>query len=240
MVTIFNNKEEIAKHAADRFVTAATTAIAQRGKFIVALTGGSSPVGMYRLLATDEYQAKVNWEKVFVFWGDERWVPLADEKSNAKMSADALLNHVPIPHSNVFPMYSEKLRPEDAATEYENTIKNITGGNGVFDLILLGMGDDAHTASLFPGETVLEEKTKWVCAHYLKSQEMFRITLTAPLINKAREIIVITFGVQKATALHSVLKGAYDPEKYPTQLIQPQNGTLSFLVDEAAASLSNY
>jgi 6-phosphogluconolactonase len=236
MVKIFDTKEEIAGQAADLFVTAAHNAIQKRGRFVVALTGGSSPVALYKLLATPSYQEKIDWKKVFVFWGDERWVALDDDLSNAKMAFDTLLDKVNIPKSNIFPMYKEGISAEDYALEYENSIKSITGDDGRFDLILLGMGDDGHTASLFPGQAVLQEQDKWVAAYYLEPQTMFRITLTAPLINKARQIVVITFGENKAEALNEVLHGAYNPEKYPSQLIKPVDGELLFLTDKSATT----
>lgn len=234
MVSVFSNKEEITPYAANIFVAAAQNAIQKRGCFLVALTGGSSPVAIYKLLATPEYKAKIDWENIFVFWGDERWVPLDDERSNAKMSSDHLLNHVGIPKSNLFPMYKQGFSPEEYALQYEKLIKILTGEDGQFDLILLGMGDDGHTASLFPGEAVLHENNKWVSAYYLESQSMHRITLTAPFINRAKEIVVITFGENKAHALNEVLYGDYNPEKYPMQLIKPLDGKLLFLTDQAA------
>ncbi|MEC5165387.1 6-phosphogluconolactonase [Flavobacterium sp. PL11] len=234
MVSVFSSKEEITPHAANIFVAAAKNAIQKRGRFIVALTGGSSPVSIYKLLATPRYKAKIDWENIFVFWGDERWVPLDDERSNAKMSSDYLLNHVGIPKSNLFPMYKQGFSPEEYALKYEELIKSLIGEHGQFDLILLGMGDDGHTASLFPGEAVLHENNKWVSAYYLESQSMHRITLTVPFINRAKEIVVITFGKSKAHALNEVLYGDYNPEKYPTQLIKPLDGTLLFLTDQAA------
>jgi len=234
MVSIFNNNEEITPHAANIFVAAAQNAIQKRGRFLVALTGGSSPVSVYKLLATQHYKTKIDWENVFVFWGDERWVPIDDARSNAKMSFEYLLNHVGIPKSNLFPMYKEGFSPQEYALEYEKLIKSFTGADGEFDLILLGMGDDGHTASLFPGEAVLHENDKWVSAYYLESQSMYRITLTAPFINRAKEIVVITFGENKAHALNEVLYGVYNPQKYPMQLIKPLDGNLLFLTDQTA------
>ncbi len=239
MVRIFNTKEEIASPAADLFVTAAHNAIEKRGRFVVALTGGSSPVALYKLLATPAYQEKIDWEKVYVFWGDERWVPLDDALSNAKMANDTLLSHLSIPKNNIFPMYKEGVSAEAYAVEYEESIKSITGEDGQFDLILLGMGDDGHTASLFPGQAVLQEQDKWVAAYYLEPQSMFRITLIAALINRAKQIVVLTFGENKAQALNEVLHGAYNPEKYPTQLIKPLDGELLFLTDKAATSIES-
>lgn len=236
MIRIFNTKEEITPEAADLFVAAAQNAIQKRDRFLVALTGGSSPVAIYQLLATPQYKAKIDWDKVFIFWGDERWVALDDERSNAKMAFDNFLSHVGIPKSNIFPMYKEGFLAEDFALEYEKSIKSLTGGEGQFDLILLGMGDDGHTASLFPGEAVVQENHKWVSAYYLETQSMYRITLTAPIINKARQIVVVTFGENKAHALNEVLYGSYNPEQYPTQLIKPFDGELLFLTDLAATT----
>lgn len=235
MIQIYNNTEEINVKAADLFVAAAEKAITEKGKFTAVLTGGSSPAGIYKLLASDLYKNKINWNKVYIFWGDERWVPLNDDLSNAKMSYSTLLSHVPIPAENIFEMYKDGVTPEDYAVTYEQSIRKILGEEGKFDLILLGMGDDGHTASLFPGEAVLNEQTKWVDAYYLAPQKMHRITLTAPLINKAKQIVVVAFGEKKTHALKEVTTGAYNPSLYPMQLIKPESGELLFLVDKSAA-----
>lgn len=235
MIQIYNNTEEINTAAAALFVSAAQKAIAEKGKFTVVLTGGSSPAGIYKLLASDDYKTKIDWSKVYIFWGDERWVPLNDDLSNAKMSYAALLSHVPIPKANIFEMYKDGVTPEDYAITYENSIREVLGNEGKFDLILLGMGDDGHTASLFPNQAVLEEQNKWVSAYYLEPQKMHRITLTAPLINKAEKIVVVAFGEKKTHALKEVTTGTYNPTLYPMQLIKPVSGELLFLVDKVAA-----
>jgi 6-phosphogluconolactonase len=235
MIQIYNNTEEINITAADLFVASAQKAIAEKGKFTAVLTGGSSPAGIYKLLASDHYKNKIDWSNVFIFWGDERWVPLNDDLSNAKMSYAALLSHVPIPKANIFEMYAAGVTPEDYAVTYEESIRKVLGNEGKFDLILLGMGDDGHTASLFPGQEVLNEQDKWVSAYYLEPQKMHRITLTAPLINKAEKIVVVAFGEKKAPALKEVTTGTYNPETYPMQLIKPVSGELLFLVDKNAA-----
>lgn len=235
MIQIYNNTEEINTEAAALFVTSAEKAIAQKGKFTAVLTGGSSPAGVYKLLASDAYKNKIDWSKVFIFWGDERWVPLNDDLSNAKMSYATLLSHVPVAQENIFEMYKDGVTPEDYAITYEQSIRTVLGEEGKFDLILLGMGDDGHTASLFPGQAVLDEQKKWVAAYYLEPQKMHRITLTAPLINKAEKIVVIAFGEKKAHALKEVLHGDYNPNNYPMQLIKPETGELLFLVDKNAA-----
>lgn len=239
MIQIFNNTEEINKKAADIFVEASKKAIQEKGKFTAVLTGGSSPAGIYRLLASDDYKSKIDWEKVYIFWGDERWVPLDDDLSNTKMSYATLLSHVPIPESNIFPMYAENISAEDYAVKYEQILRDILGSEGKFDLILLGMGDDGHTASLFPGEEVLKEETKWVAAYRLEAQNMHRITLTAPIINKAKEIVVVAFGEKKTHALQEVLHGEYNPTLYPMQLVQRVSKDILFLVDQAAAGTEN-
>lgn len=234
MIQIYNNTEEINTAAASLFVAAAQKAIAEKGKFTAVLTGGSSPAGIYKLLASDAYKTKIDWSKVFIFWGDERWVPLNDELSNAKMSYATLLSHVPIPADHIFEMYKDGVTAEDFAVTYEQSIRKVLGDEGKFDLILLGMGDDGHTASLFPGQAVLDEQNKWVAAYYLEPQKMHRITLTAPLINKAEKIIVVAFGAKKAPALKEVTTGVYNPATYPMQLIKPVSGELLFLVDKSA------
>ncbi|SIT02652.1 6-phosphogluconolactonase [Chryseobacterium ureilyticum] len=239
MLNILPTKEEIIKKAAELFVNVANEAINKKGNFTVALTGGSSPEGLYRLLSEDQYKKQIDWSKVLVFWGDERWVPLDNELSNAKMSYDTLLNNVPVLSDNIFPMYKDGIKPEDFASEYNALLKEKLGNDGVMDLILLGMGGDGHTASLFPGTEVLKEQEKWVSAYYLDAQQMYRITLTAPFLNKARKTVVITFGEAKADALKEVLEGEYNPSLYPSQLLKPSDGELLFLVDEKAAKLLN-
>ncbi|WP_200976881.1 6-phosphogluconolactonase [Echinicola sp. 20G] len=236
MINIHKDPAELGKVAADLFVESAKSAILEKGKFTVALTGGSSPVKLYGLLAEPKYKDQVDWSKVYVFWGDERWVPLEDEQSNAGMAYQTLLNHVPVPDENIYPMWAAGITPEARAAEYAQYLKKELGEEGVFDLILLGMGDDGHTASLFPGTEVLEEKENWVKGYFLESKDIYRITLTAPLINKAKKIVFFVFGENKANALYEVLEGESNANLYPSQLIQPKEGELLWLADEAAAS----
>lgn len=232
-ITVFDDLDKLYKKAADTFVDLSKKSIQKNNRFVVALSGGSSPKAIFKLLATEEYAEKIEWNKVYFFWVDERWVSLDDEKSNAKMTFESLFDQVPVNKEQIFPMYQDGISPEDYAKEYEQKIRNILGNEGIFDFILLGMGDDGHTASLFPGEDVLEEKEKWVSAYYLKPQDMFRITLTAPLINKAENILVVAFGESKKHALNEVLNGAYNPTLYPLQLIDKKEG-FEFFTDEKA------
>lgn len=232
-ITIFNNLDVLYRKSADLFVELSKKAIQKHGKFTVALSGGSSPKAIFSLLATPEYANKIEWNKVYFFWVDERWVALDDEKSNFKMTLEALLNKVPVNGDQIFPMYKDGIEPEDYAKEYEAQIRNVLGAEGNFDFILLGMGDDGHTASLFPGEKILHEKDKWVDAYYLKPQEMYRITLTEPIINKAENILIVTFGTSKKHALNEVMNGEYNPELYPLQLIEKRDTVLIFTDEEA-------
>ncbi|WP_277115125.1 6-phosphogluconolactonase [Chryseobacterium sp.] len=232
-ITVFDDLEKLYTRAADAFVDLSKKSILKNGRFVVALSGGSSPKAIFKLLATPEYKEHIEWNKVYFFWVDERWVPLNDDKSNFRMTEETLLSQVPIDQNHIFPMYAEGITPEDYAKAYEQQIRTILGDDGVFDFILLGMGDDGHTASLFPGEEVLNEKEKWVSAYYLKSQEMFRITLTAPIINNAGNILAIAFGESKKHALNEVLNGEYNPSLYPMQLIEKKDG-FQFFTDEKA------
>ncbi|PXW18309.1 6-phosphogluconolactonase [Chryseobacterium sp. CBTAP 102] len=232
-ITVFDDLEKLYTRAADAFVDLSKKSILKNGRFVVALSGGSSPKAIFKLLATPEYKEHIEWNKVYFFWVDERWVPLNDDKSNFRMTEETLLSQVPIDQNHIFPMYAEGITPEDYAKAYEQQIRTILGDDGVFDFILLGMGDDGHTASLFPGEEVLNEKEKWVSAYYLKSQEMFRITLTAPIINNADNILAIAFGESKKHALNEVLNGEYNPSLYPMQLIEKKDG-FQFFTDEKA------
>lgn len=232
-ITVFDDLEKLYTEAADAFVDLSKKSIQKNDRFVVALSGGSSPKAIFKLLATQKYAEQIEWNKVYFFWVDERWVPLHDDKSNFRMTDEALLSQVPVDKNHIFPMYAEGTAPEDYAKVYEEQIRSVLGNEGVFDFILLGMGDDGHTASLFPGEEVLNEKEKWVSAYYLKPQEMFRITLTAPVINNAENILVIAFGESKKHALNEVLNGEYNPSLYPLQLIEKKDG-YHFFTDEKA------
>lgn len=235
MIRVFKNKSDANKVAADMFVQIARKAIAERGRFNVALTGGTSPETLHTMLAAPPYVDQVDWSKVYVFWGDERWVPLTDEKSNGLMAKRTLLDKVPIPQTHIFYMWADVEDPEKFAHYYEQLLQRNLGDGLNFDLIFLGMGEEGHTASLFPHYPILTEEHKLVEAYYLKSQSMYRISLTAPLINKAKNIVLMLFGDNKAEALHEVLEGEHNPDLYPAQLLKPKNGNIFWLVDEAAA-----
>lgn len=238
MVLVFEDKTLLTEAAARLFIKAAQEAVEKNGRFSVVLTGGSSPVQLYTLLAQTPYREQVPWAQTHVFWGDERWVPFTDERSNARMARETLLDYVPIPREQIYPMWAEDIEPDEFAMHYEDLLhRYFDQAPPTFDLILLGMGDDGHTASLFPGTGVLHERSRWVWAYYLGPQSMYRITLTTPLINQANMICFLTFGTNKAKALHEVLQGERNPEQYPSQLIQPLQGEVCWLVDDTAAAL---
>lgn len=236
MIKISENLEDWSIAAAGVIIRAAKKAIEKNGRFTIALTGGTSPEKVYKLLATTEYAGQLDWGKIYVFWGDERWVSLDDERSNARMAFNTLLDHVPVPKEQIFTMWAQGYQPDGYAKKYEELLKAHLNADGQFDLVLLGMGEDGHTASLFPGTEVLEEKERWVVSYYLEAQEMFRITLTAPLINKAEQILFLVSGASKANALYEVLKGDRNPSLYPAQLIKSDDEQVVWLVDKLAAS----
>ncbi len=242
MMHIFPGVEQINGALAQFILSTAQESVARNGRFTIALTGGSSPKKLYELLTGAPYKDELPWQQTYVFWGDERFVPPTDDRYNAKMAYETLLNHVPVPGNQIFPMpYSDREKPALIAQQYEELLHKHFGSNPPqFDMILLGMGDDGHTASLFPHTPVLEEKQRWVSEVYHTGQQMYRITLTAPLINQARKVAFLLFGVSKADVLHQVLEGNYQPQHLPTQLIKPASGEAHWFMDEAAASkLSN-
>jgi 6-phosphogluconolactonase len=228
---------ELIKAIAAHFISVANNAIASRGEFNVVLSGGNSPKKLYELLASPGYKEQVNWKKVNFFFGDERYVPANDPENNAYMVKRTLFDPLNIPQSNIFPI-NTSLSPLESAKSYTATITaQLDRQELQFDLILLGLGDNAHTASLFPYTPVLTDKSATVQAVFLEGQKVYRISMTAPLINRARNIAFLVYGQKKAEAVHHVLEDEFDPEKYPAQLINPMKGELHWFLDEAATSL---
>lgn len=212
------------------------TTLQGQDRFTWVVTGGNSPKQLYELLATSPYKERIDWKKMHIFWGDERAVPYTDNRNNARMTFEQLLNHVPIVKEQVHIMKTD-IAPEESAADYERILRDYFPAEGAtFDLVLNGMGDDGHTLSLFPHTAVIHETSAWVKAFYLAQQEMYRITLTAPVVNRARQVAFLTFGSNKAHALQEVLKGERNADQYPSQIIQPVSGELHWFVDEAAAT----
>jgi 6-phosphogluconolactonase len=233
----------VAEAAADRFVSSAGDAVRTRGEFIVALSGGSTPRSMYALLAAEPRRSRVDWSRVQILWGDERCVPPDHAASNYRMACEALLSHVPVPEANVHRIRGED-KPEAAAAEYERVIRRVLHTpvgpphgtpEARIDLVLLGLGPEGHTASIFPGSTEVQASAKWVRATYVHAVSMWRITVMPALINAAAEVAFLVSGGEKADILRQVLEGPQQPSLLPAQLIAPQ-GSLLWLVDAAAAA----
>jgi 6-phosphogluconolactonase len=237
-IRIFNDLEELSRAAADLFVAEAEQAIAERDRFLVALNGGSTPTRLFELLATEDRE-KVNWSKAHIFWGDERCVPPDDAGSSYGQARDILLSHVLIPDSNIHRIKGE-LGPAEASKDYSLTLRGFAAPPlnwPRFDLVYLGMGEDGHTASLFPGSPVdISEPTRPVTAHY-QDRPANRVTLTPVVFNSAHVIVFMANGEKKANTLAEVLSDRYNPAQYPAQRIAPNEGRLIWLVDEAAASM---
>ncbi len=230
------NPELLSKELAEWMTTAIETVLQEKDKCTWVLTGGNSPKALYALLATEPYKSRIDWSKLHIFWGDERAVPYSDERNNARMSFQFFLDKVPVAKEQVHIMRTD-IEPEAAAKEYEKILHNYFGSTGQsFDIVLSGMGDDGHTLSLFPGTAVIHEKDAWVKAFFLEAQEMYRITLTAPVVNRAGKVVFLAFGAGKAHALKEVLEGVSNPDVYPSQVIKPVSGELHWFVDEAAAA----
>jgi 6-phosphogluconolactonase len=250
-VRVYRDPGELALKAARLFARLADQYVVGCGRLTVALSGGSTPRAMLSLLAADPFVDTVPWSSIYFFWGDERCVPPDHPDSNYRMASEALLSKVSIPPENIFRIPAEMADPDRAAEEYAATLTQffLAGPGGTktgtaplsnvprFDLVFLGMGPDAHTASLFPHTTALQAGDQIVVANYVEKFKAHRITLTAATINNARNVTFLAAGEDKAQALKNVLEGSYQPDLYPSQLIRPRNGTLLWMVDEAAAHL---
>jgi 6-phosphogluconolactonase len=241
-ITVYPDNDSLVKGATEYIADLATRAIAERGRFTMALSGGNTPKPVYALLATPEYRDRIDWSKVIIFFGDERCVPPDDRQSNYLMVKNALLDHVPLPPDNIFRIRGEE-SPEKAAADYTDALQNTFGGDPVggalpegFDLNLLGMGDNGHTASLFPGLAAVTETFRWVMPLYVEVVGMWRVTMTPVVINASRQVAFLVSGAKKADVLQRVLEGPYQPVVLPSQIIKPASGELHWLLDEPAAA----
>lgn len=235
-IRTFADRPALFRAAADEFIRQAHNAISSNGRFTVALAGGSTPKGLYGLLAGN---TALPWDKVYVFFGDERHVPPDDPESNFGMAREALLSKVAIPAENIFRIPTENPDASQAAQTYEETLRKFfqvrDGEFPRFDLILLGMGPDGHTASLFPSGKAWQEKKRWVVSDWVEKFKTDRVTLTLPVLNNAAVVAFLVSGADKAATLKEVLEGSQPGERFPSKLIQPVNGKLIWLLDEEAA-----
>ena len=231
----YNNLDELSYAVADWLIYQVSETLKKQDRFIISLSGGSTPQRLYSILATEPYNQKIDWSKLHIFWGDERVVPYEDERNNARMTFDTLLNHVPIPASQIHVMKTD-IEPEEAARQYEAILHEyFDHSETTFDLTLLGMGDDGHTLSVFPGSELVAEKAGWVKAIWVPAQNMYRITLTPGLVNKSVTVAFLTTGANKSATLKQVIQGEFNPSQYPSQLIKPTDGALYWFVDKEAA-----
>jgi 6-phosphogluconolactonase len=235
-IRVLPDPEALAEAAARLVVEHAQTAIDARGRVSIALSGGSTPRELHRRLASPPLIDQVDWSRVHIFFGDERCVPPADENSNFRMAEETLLGRVPVPRAQVHRMHGER-PPQEAAADYERELATFFGDDPPrLDIVLLGMGDNGHTASLFPGLKAVHEHERWVVAEYVPEVGMWRITLTPVVLNLAGETVFLVAGAAKADMLREVLEGPYEPDRKPAQAIRPTPGEVTWLVDAAAAA----
>lgn len=239
-VIVVPDADELARIAAETLITVSAEAAARKRQALVALSGGSTPKKMGELLSTPEFSQRIHWDALQVFWGDERWVPLDHPDSNAGEAIRGFLAAAPIPDENVHPWETgSDVEPAVAADRYERMIREISGvpdGMPVFDLIFLGMGDDGHTLSLFPGTDAVHDAESVTIAHHVPTLDADRVTFGRALANAARKVVFLVGGASKAETLHRVLDGEIDEATLPSQVIRPAGGELLWLVDAAAAS----
>jgi 6-phosphogluconolactonase len=236
---IYPTPETLFQEMTHLVMQTAREAVNERGRFVVALSGGSTPKGLFQQMTEEPYMSLIPWAKTFVFWVDERHVPLTHETSNYRMTQEFLLSKAPIPKEQVFPASNGTLTVEQAASAYEIKLGKFfgTGAFPRFDMALMGMGDDGHTASLFPGVPQVNELERWVVGYFVDEARKERVSLTFPVLNASRLLLVLLEGQKKAERLKDVLEGGAEPPRYPVQYLRPTDGKLIFAMDAAAASL---
>ncbi|MEO6404427.1 MAG: 6-phosphogluconolactonase [Ferruginibacter sp.] len=235
-IFVFKDEQELQKAVAEKIIALAANYIKINGRFTLALSGGNTPSGLYALLATESYITQVNWKKVFIFWGDERMVPMDDKENNSYNAKKVFLDKINIPGENIFRI-NTTLVPANTAMKYEKIIKEFFHESiPAIDLILLGLGTNGHTASLFPGTEILHERNALVKDVYLEDQQTYRVSFTIPLINNASNIFFLVTGKDKSSIVKKVLQSSHVPLEIPAQFITSKNNNLYWYLDEQAAS----
>jgi len=236
-IAIYDDKHTLSQHAAEYIMRIAQEAIDLHGHFTIALTGGTTPGEVYSLIGSEPFRSQLDWQLVDIFWGDERCVPHNSTESNFYLAQEVLLDKIAIPKSQIHPMPADQLDREAASQAYSIEMQNTFDTNGIpsFDLIHLGMGPEGHTASLFPHQVSLHEKHRLVMPVSVPKPPPDRLTFTPPLLNAARNVLFLVTGSEKADALHAVLKGEYQPDEYPAQIVRPINGEVVWMLDKAVA-----
>ncbi|PKN12980.1 MAG: 6-phosphogluconolactonase [Deltaproteobacteria bacterium HGW-Deltaproteobacteria-4] len=237
MIKVFADQEALARAAAEFFAAQARQAVAARGRFLVLLAGGETPRRTYQLLAQDPLRRQIPWREVHFFWGDERCVPSDDPRSNAAMAQRSLLDRLPLRPEQIHSIRYDR-SPQASADRYQAELTDFFAGAApCFDLALLGIGNDGHTASLLPGSAALEEQVRWTAVTRRREEDFSRITLTAPIINQATVVLFLVAGADKAAMLAKILNAPTETIQYPAQRIRPRSGELRWWADRAAAGL---
>ena len=236
-VRVFPTPTALTQAAANLVLASAEQAVRERGRFVWGLSGGGTPEALYRKLTEPPYSTAMPWRATFVFWGDERWVPHDHPDSNQRMATDALLAHGPAARANIVPIPTENLSPDESAAAVEDALRHVFGDAPVRpDLLLLGIGGDGHTASLFPGTSALDERERLFAANRVPQMDAWRITATLPLINASRRVVFLARGSDKTDAVRLALHPAMGETPLPSALVAPDGGTLTWMVDREAAS----
>lgn len=231
---IYKNEKETCNAFANWFAEQVKSTLHLQETFTVALSGGDTPKLFYKILAVD-YSNKIDWSKIHIFWGDEKFISSSTDTSNAELAKKALLDHVPIPKENIHIIRTD-IPPEESAKQYEKSLREYFENKPTtFDLAILGMGKNGNTLSLYPGNDENNEKNAWVIPVYHKEEDLYRITLTSTVINESKETVFLITGKTKQDAVEHALKGKYDPARYPAQLIQTINRPIHWFLDEGAA-----
>ncbi|GHO73707.1 6-phosphogluconolactonase [Ktedonobacter sp. SOSP1-85] len=237
-ISVYSSLDTLSQAAARYVIQVAQEAIVSHGRFTFALSGGNTPKALYKLLAAEPYTSQIDWNLVDIFWSDERCVPPESEDSCYRLAMDTMLSKVPIPASQIHRMHAEEKDRDAASQAYTEEMRRVFGTSGTpaFDLILLGMGPEAHTASLFPHQPSLQERERLVMPVSVPKPPPARLTLTPPVLQAPRHVLFLVTGQDKAEAVKEVIEGARNPDEYPAQLVQPTQGDVTWLFDTAAAS----
>ena len=235
-IHISKNPDELSVTVANWIVNEVEESLQRTDRFAFLLSGGNTPKKLYELLASDDYRTKIDWQKVDIFFGDERVVPFEDERNNGKMAFDAMINKIPIPPEQVFYIDTKK-KPEESAEDYESLLRGyFQNSDHTFDIALLGMGEDGHTLSVFPGTEKNLNNRNWTFSAFVPDQNMYRVSLSPLVVNKSRHVAFLVTGAAKSAVLEKILDEKNKTISYPAQLIKPEHGELHWFLDEAAAS----